>query len=114
MRENVKVLPLMLLTIAAWSKKTVNCNARTSPPTGSKFLQGGARPPTQDVVVFVDAHKDDIVEGRKLGVELICRMLQVAPSTYYMVRGRTPSARAVSDSVIAPELLVLWGAGQGG
>jgi len=58
--------------------------------------------------VFVDANKDDIVEGRKLGVELICRVLQVAPSTYYHARDRTPSARNLSDPVIGAELFDLW------
>jgi len=58
--------------------------------------------------VFVDANKDDIVEGRKLGVELICRVLQVAPSTYYQARDRNPSARTVSDAVLSGELYCLW------
>ena len=34
-------------------------------------------------MAFVDRNKDDVVEGRRLGVELICTVLQVAPSTYY-------------------------------
>ena len=58
--------------------------------------------------MFVDANKDDIVEGRKLGVELICRVLQVAPSTYYAARDRNPSARTVSDAVLSGELYSLW------
>jgi transposase InsO family protein len=56
----------------------------------------------------VNANKDDIVEGRKLGVELICRVLQVAPSTYYAARGRVPSVRALNDAVILPQLCDLW------
>jgi len=31
----------------------------------------------------VNANKDDIVEDRERGVESICRVLQVAQSTYY-------------------------------
>ena len=58
--------------------------------------------------MFVDANKDDVVEGRKLGVELICRVLQVAPSTYYAARGRAPSARTLSDAVLSGELYCLW------
>jgi len=58
--------------------------------------------------VFVDANKDDVVEGRKLGVELICRVLQVAPSTYYSARHRAPSARTLSDAVLSGELYCLW------
>ena len=56
----------------------------------------------------MNANKDDIVEGRKLGVWLICRVLQVAPSTYYAARGRVPSARALNDAVILPQLFDLW------
>ncbi|WP_307220573.1 IS3 family transposase [Microbacterium sp. SORGH_AS_0888] len=74
----------------------------------AKFLRGGARPPTPEVVAFVDANKDDIVEGRPLGVEPICALLQVAPSTYYAARDRAPSARAVNDAVVMPELVRLW------
>lgn len=32
----------------------------------------------------------------------------MAPSTYYAARDRAPSARAVSDAVVAPELVRLW------
>jgi len=32
----------------------------------------------------------------------------VAPSTYYAARDRAPSARAVSDAVVTPELVRLW------
>jgi len=56
----------------------------------------------------VNANKDDIVEGRKLGVELICRVLQVAPSTYYAARGRVPCARALNDVMLSPQLCDLW------
>jgi len=48
------------------------------------------------------------VEGRKLGVELICRVLQVAPSTYYAAMGRVPCVRALNDAVILPQLCDLW------
>ena len=37
-------------------------------------------------MAFIDANKDDKVEGRRLGVEPICNVLQVAPSTYYAVK----------------------------
>ncbi|WP_227531403.1 IS3 family transposase [Microbacterium tenebrionis] len=74
------------------------------------FLRGGARPPTSEVVAFIDANKNDVVEGRRLGVEPICSLLQVAPSTYYAAKDRAPSARAVSDAVLMPELVTLWNA----
>ncbi|PVE14420.1 IS3 family transposase [Arthrobacter sp. Bz4] len=74
----------------------------------AKFLRGGARPPTPEVVAFIDANKDHVVEGRPLGVEPICSLLQVAPSTYYAARDRAPSARTVSDAVLIPDLVALW------
>ena len=42
------------------------------------------------IVGFVDDHRDE------LGVEPICRVLQIAPSTYYAAKRRViePSARA--------------------
>jgi hypothetical protein len=59
-------------------------------------------------VVFVDANRDDIVEGRNLGARLICKVLQVAPSTYYTARGHVPSARALNDVVLSSQLCGLW------
>jgi hypothetical protein len=41
---------------------------------------------------FIDAHKD------AFGVEPICRLLPIAPSTCYAAKARPPSARAVSDA----------------
>ncbi|WP_246540670.1 IS3 family transposase [Microbacterium flavum] len=76
----------------------------------AKFLRGGARPPTPEVVAFIDVNKNDVVEGRPLGVEPICSLLQVAPSTYYAAKDRAPSARAVSDAVLISELVTLWNA----
>jgi len=45
-------------------------------------------------VAFVDAHRARRSEGLVWGVEPICRVLQVAPSTYYAAKSRPPSARA--------------------
>ncbi|RHW29181.1 IS3 family transposase [Nocardioides immobilis] len=79
----------------------------------AKFLRGGARPPTQEVVAFIDANRDDVVGGKKLGVESICSTLskaglQVAPSTYYAAKSRQPSLRAQRDAVLRPALRSLW------
>ena len=57
---------------------------------------------------FIQFNKDDVVEGLKLGVWLICKVLQVAPSTYYAARDRAPSARTLSDAVLPGELYSLW------
>ena len=55
------------------------------PQVGRSFLRGGARPPVDQVIAYIDAHRDEF------GVEPICRVLQVAPSTYYAARTRPPS-----------------------
>ncbi|MDT0164192.1 IS3 family transposase [Actinotalea sp. AC32] len=44
------------------------------------------------IVGYIDEHKD------RLGVEPICKVLQVAPSTYYAAKTRSPSARSLSDA----------------
>jgi putative transposase len=59
-------------------------------------------------VAFIDAHRDDVVEGKLLGVEPICRVLQVAPSTYYAAKSRPPSKRARRDAELSPQLVALW------
>ena len=61
------------------------------------------------VVDYIDAHRDRIVEGRRLGVEPICRTLreagvQIAPSTYYANKHHTPSARTVRDAELVKEI----------
>jgi putative transposase len=55
-------------------------------------------------VGFVDANRDE------LGVEPICRALQMAPSTYYAAKARQaqPCERARRDAVLLPILLALW------
>ena len=45
------------------------------------------------MVDFIDRHKD------VYGIEPICRVLQVAPSTYYAAKTRVPSVRTVRDAV---------------
>ncbi len=60
------------------------------------------------MTAFIDANKDDVVEGRRLGVEPICETLQVAPSSYYAARGRPPSQRARRDTELTPRLIEIW------
>ena len=56
------------------------------------------------MVDYIDAHRGEF------GVEPICRVLQVAPSSYYAAKRRQvePSARARRDAVMAQVLMVLW------
>jgi putative transposase len=53
-------------------------------------------------VEFIDANREEF------GVEPICHVLQVAPSTYYAAKSRQPSARALRDVVMMQALMVLW------
>jgi len=50
------------------------------------------------VSAFIDAHRE------RFGVEPICRVLQVAPSSYYARRARPPSARARRDQELLHEI----------
>lgn len=47
------------------------------------------------MIAYIDGHRD------AFGVEPICQVLEVAPSSYYAAKARTPSAREVDDSVLA-------------
>ncbi len=47
---------------------------------------------------YIEAHRT------RFGVEPICRVLQVAPSTYYAARRRPPSARQQRDAVLKATL----------
>lgn len=56
------------------------------------------------MVRFIDENRGE------LGVEPICNVLQVAPSTYYAARSRPLSARALRDATLLPVLVALWSA----
>jgi putative transposase len=50
------------------------------------------------MIAYIHAHKD------RYGVEPICRMLPIAPSTYYAASRRPASARAVRDAKLKGEI----------
>jgi putative transposase len=56
------------------------------------------------VIAFIDEHRDRRSAGLRWGVEPICRVLQIAPSTVYAARKRPPSARATRDAQLMPEI----------
>jgi putative transposase len=53
-------------------------------------------------VSFIQTHRD------RWGVEPICRVLQVAPCTYYAARSRPPSIRALRDAELKVEIHRVW------
>ena len=63
------------------------------------------------MVAYIDAHRAEF------GVEPICRVLQLAPSTYYAAKARelSPSQRSLRDAVMTQILsmspLAWWGLG---
>ncbi|AXB80664.1 IS3 family transposase [Novosphingobium sp. P6W] len=68
------------------------------------FCPGGARPPVQTMIDFIDEHRD------AYGVEPICRVLPIAPSTYHerVAQRRDPvrqTARVKRDKALKPEVL---------
>jgi putative transposase len=50
------------------------------------------------MIAFIDGHKD------RFGVEPICQLLPIAPSTYHTARSRPASARAVRDTELKAEI----------
>jgi putative transposase len=50
------------------------------------------------MIAYIDANKD------RFGVEPICQLLPIAPSTYYHAKRRAPSARAVRDAQLKAEI----------
>lgn len=69
----------------------------------SLFRDGGTRPPAQTLTRFIDAHRNEH------GVEPMCRVLPIAPSTYYdqTAKRRDPkrlSARAKRDEALKVEV----------
>ncbi|MCT4334427.1 IS3 family transposase [Paracoccus sp. YLB-12] len=71
------------------------------------FCDGEARPPVEVMVDFIEAHRD------AHGVEPICRVLPIAPSTYYdhLAKRANParlSDRARRDAALRPEIERVW------
>ncbi|MGA9658334.1 MAG: IS3 family transposase [Asticcacaulis sp.] len=67
------------------------------------FCTGGARPPVQAMITFIDDHRE------AYGVEPICRVLPIAPSTYFerLAQRNDPtrlSVRATRDIELKPEI----------
>ena len=54
------------------------------------------------MTAYIDARRDEF------GVEPICEVLQMAPSTYYAAKSRPLSARAIRDAVMMQVLMTLW------
>ncbi|MDT7531898.1 IS3 family transposase [Sphingobium sp. SA2] len=67
------------------------------------FCDGGARPPREMMMAFIDVHRED------LGIEPICRELAIAPSSYHEHAARSADpgrrpARAQRDDEIREQI----------
>ena len=62
------------------------------------FFRAGARPATAEMTRYIDTYH------ARFGVEPICKVLEVAPSTYYAARRRLPSARWLRDEALKVRL----------
>jgi len=70
--------------------------------SGGGFLRGGARPPVEEVIRFIDEHKDRRSGTLVWGIEPIAKTLGIAPATYHAAKTRPPSARATRDAELRP------------
>ena len=63
------------------------------------------------MIAFIDANRDRRTDdGLVWGVEPICAVLPIAPSTYYVAKSRPPSARAVRDEELKPQIVRVYDA----
>jgi putative transposase len=60
------------------------------------------------VIRFIDSHKDRRSGQLRWGIEPIAKVLGIAPSTYHAAKSRPPSARAIRDAELKPEILRIW------
>ncbi|WP_148307722.1 IS3 family transposase [endosymbiont of unidentified scaly snail isolate Monju] len=71
------------------------------------FCPGGARPQTEEMIAYIDDHRD------RYGVEPICAVLPIAPSTYYEHKAREADPqrlprRLQRDRALSDEIRRIW------
>ena len=60
------------------------------------------------MIRFIDEHKDRRSGTLRWGIEPIAKTLGIAPSTYHAAKKRPPSARAIRDAELKPEIMRIW------
>jgi len=71
------------------------------------FCPGGDRPPLEAMTTFIDEHRE------AYGVEPICKVLPIAPSTYYQKKAQESepekrATRAQRDEQLSARLQRVW------
>jgi putative transposase len=61
-----------------------------------------------EVVGFIDAHRDNCSGGLRWGIEPICEVLEIAPTTYWSAKNRIPCARKIRDLELGPKIEAIW------
>lgn len=56
------------------------------------------------MIAFIDEHRDCRSGNLRWGIEPIAKTLGIAPSTYHAAKARPPSARAVRDAELGPQI----------
>jgi putative transposase len=60
------------------------------------------------MIRFIDEHRDRRSGSLRWGIEPITQVLGIAPSTYYAAKQRPPSARALRDAELRPQILRVY------
>lgn len=90
------------------ARKSQTLRRQRDPTQGpGLFRPSKTQPPTEDMVAFIDDHRD------LYGVEPICKMLPIAPSTCYAYKARERDASLCStlakrDTELRVEVQRVW------
>ena len=57
---------------------------------------------------FIDAHRTRESGGLRWGVEPICQVLEIAPTTYWSAKTREPCKRKIRDAELGPKIEAIW------
>ncbi len=83
----------------ARARESRAASGQRNPEVGLGLIREGARPSTAQSVKYIDEHRE------LYGVEPICEVLQVAPSTIYAAALRPPSARQLGDERLKVDIV---------
>src|SRR5690554_263880 len=78
--------------------RSIHLNPRRGGMKQTRTLSNEPGAVHQELIMFVDAFRD------RFGVEPICRVVQLAPSTYWSAKRRPSSARRLRDEMLRVEI----------